>query len=363
MEIGIIGLPRSGKTSVFNVLTKSNTPVANYSDKPNVGVAKVPDQRLTTLAEMYKPRRVVQAEVNYSDFPPPPEGFGKSRGIDGKYLNALQAVDALLIVIRDFHNPSVGHVLETVDSVRDTTVILTEMVYSDLEILDRRLTRIDEGFKAAKSQEREDLTREQTMLCRVRERLNEGVGLRDQDLSSDEVRRITGFGCLSIKPLIVVFNIGEDQMPDSEVLEQKAASCLSGKHIRTVLICAELEMALAQMELKEEQEFRSYLDAGESGLSRMIRVSYDVVDQVSFFTVGEDEVRAWQISRGTIAQRAAGKIHSDLERGFIRAEVISYDNLIKCGGLGEAKKLGVLRQEGKNYPVEDGDIMHVLFNV
>lgn len=363
MEIGIIGLPRSGKTTIFNAVTKGTVAVAGYSDKPNVGVAKVPDQRLDTLAAMYRPKRVVPAIVTYTDIPPPPEGFGETRGISGEYLNAMQPLDALLIIIRAFNNASVSHVDETIDPIRDTENMLMEITISDLEILERRLTKIHDSFKGISPQERSSLTREQDLLQRIKDQLNAGVALRDQPLSSEELKRISGFGFLSIKPLIVVMNVGEAQLDDHDDLKSQIQEHLSSQHVRTAIICAQLEMELAQMDPEEEQEFRKELGTTESSLHKMIRLSYDVVDQISFFTVGEDEVRAWEIRKETIAQHAAGKIHSDLERGFIRAEVISYLDLVQCGGLVEARKQGLLRQEGKDHVVEDGEIMHVLFNV
>ena len=198
---------------------------------------------------------------------------------------------------------------------------------------------------------------------RIKEALNSGVALRDQQLASNEIRRISGFGFLSIKPLIVVMNIGEEQLEESEALEKQLGDAVTGQHVRSTVVCAQLEMELAHMDPQDEQEFRKDLGTIESSLHRMVWVSYDVVGQISFFTVGEDEVRAWEIPRRTVAQQAAGKIHTEVQRGFIRAEVISYENLVKCGGLGEARKLGLLRQEGKDYVLEDGDIMHVLFNV
>jgi len=363
MEIGIIGLPRSGKTTIFNAITKGNVAVAGYSDKPNVGVAKVPDERLNTLAAMYRPKRVVPAIVTYTDIPPPPEGFGETRGISGEYLNAMQPLDALLIIIRAFDNSAVSHVDETVDPIRDIENMLMEITISDLEILGRRLTKIHGGFKGINTQERASLTREQDLLHRIKDQLNDGIALKDQQLSSDELKRISGFGFLSIKPLIVVINIGENQLDDHGDLKTQVQEALSGQHVRTAIICAQLEMELSQMDPEEEQEFRKDLGTTESSLHKMIRLSYAVVDQISFFTVGEDEVRAWEIPKETIAQHAAGKIHSDLERGFIRAEVISYANLVQCGGLVEARKQGLLRQEGKDHVLEDGEIMHVLFNV
>lgn len=363
MEIGIIGLPRSGKTTIFNALTKGNAAVASYSNDPNIGVAKVPDVRLDELSRMYMPKKTVAAEVVYTEVPPPPDEFGKTKGIGGDFLNAIQATDALLIVSRAFIDPSVAHVEDTIDSVRDTENMIMELNFSDIEILDRRLNKIESSFKSAKSAERESLNKEQDFLTRIKKELSDGKPLRDLDFSHDEHKNITGFGFLSIKPLIVVMNIGEDQLDEITELKEKLSDTVSGQYTRSDVMCAQLEMELAQMEFDEEVDFRKDLGLIESGLSRMVSISYDVVDQISFFTVGEDEVRAWEIPRGTLAQKAAGRIHSDLERGFIRAEVISYEQLVECGSLGEARKRGLLRQEGKDYMVNDGEIMHVLFNV
>lgn len=363
MEIGIIGLPWAGKTTVFNAVTSGNLAVTGYSDKPNIGVAKVPDKRIEKLADMYKPKKVISAQVTYVDVPPPPEGFGKTRGIGGEYLNALQSNDALMVVTRAFENPSVAHVDETIDPTRDAENMIMEMIFSDIGVLDRRLPRIEDSYKGANSQERGALTQEKELLVKVKGKLEDGIALKDQGLSDDEAKRMVGFGFLSIKPLILVMNIGEDQLPQMETLEKEIAGVFQGVHVRTAVVCAQLEMELVQMDPEEEREFREDMGVGESSLSRMVKLSYDVVDQISFFTVGEDEVRAWEIPRNTVAQHAAGTIHSDLQRGFIRAEVISYENLVECGGLVEARKRGFLRQEGKDYVLSDGEIMHVLFNL
>jgi GTP-binding protein YchF len=364
MEIGIIGFPQSGKTTVFNTVTRGHAAVAGYSQTPNVGIAKVPDARLDALAAMYKPRRVVPAEISYTDIPPPPEGFGKNRGIGGEYLNALQSMDALLIVVRDFVNPSVVHIDDNINPYRDIENLLTEIVFSDLEILERRISRLQGGLKGAKPHEREAFNKEMAFLEDLRPDLENGLPLREQNFDGDPARWLGGYGMLSLKPLIVVVNTGEDKLDDIEQLESEIATTIAEKRIRVIATCAQIEMELGQLEEKAaEDEMRAALGVGESTLDRMVRLSYDVVGRISFFTVGEDEVRAWEISQGTAAQKGAGRIHSDLERGFIRAEVISYESLISCGSLSEGRKQGLLRQEGKGYIVQDGDIMHVLFNV
>ena len=363
MEIGIIGLPRSGKTTIFNAVSKGNATVAGYSNKPNLGVAKVPDVRLDRLVVMFNPRRVVPAEVIYVDIPPPPDSNGRTRSISGEYMNALQGTDALLIVARAFEDPSVTHVDGTIDPLRDVDNLLLELTLSDIDVIDRRHARIDDNLKGAKVPERDLLTRERTLLARIKRQLEDGIALRDQDLTAEEARHVQGFQFLTGKPIIIAINVGENQLSETASLEGQLETAAFGSHSRTTVTCGQLEMELSQMDVEEEQEFRDSLVTGESGLDTMIRLSYDVIGQISFFTVGDDEVRAWEVRENTIAQKAAGKIHTDLERGFIRAEVVAYDDLIECGNLGEARKRGVLRQQGKEYIVKDGDIMDVLFNV
>ena len=363
MEIGIIGLPRSGKTTIFNAVSKGNARVAGYSNKPNLGVAKVPDVRLDRLVVMFNPLRVVPAEVIYVDIPPPPDSNGKISSISREYLNALQDTDALLIVARAFEDPSVTHVDGTIDALRDVDNLLLELTSSDIGLIDRRHTRIDDNLKGAKVPERDLLTRERTLLGRIKRQLEDGVALRDQILTADEARHVQGFQFLTEKPIIITINVDENQLREITSLESQLETAAFGSHSRTTVTCGQLEMELSQMDAEDEREFRDSLMAGESGLDKMIRLSYDVIGQISFFTVGDDEVRAWEIRRNTIAQKAAGKIHTDLERGFIRAEVVAYDDLVDCGNLGEARKRGLLRQQGKEYVVKDGDILDVLFNV
>ncbi|MCH9039066.1 MAG: redox-regulated ATPase YchF [Chloroflexi bacterium] len=366
MEIAIIGLPQCGKTTIFNAATRGSAEVVAYANKPNIGVAKVPDKRLDVLEGMFNPRRTVHAEVMYVDIPAAPEGLGKTQGISGEYLNFLQRADALLIVARSFQDPSVPHVAESLDAFRDIDTMLYELTFADLEILERRLQRVADGFKGAGGAERDALTREQALLDRIKNALEGGTHLRDQSLTDDEKRLLSGFQFLTSKPLIVVVNAGEDQLDQIADMEARLTSDVEGTNIKAAALCGKLEMELAQMGQDEEEEadFRASMGVvGESGLNRMISMSYSALNLVSFLTVGEDEVRAWPITRDMHAQQAAGKIHTDLERGFIRGEVVTYDDLCKYGTLAEARKKGVLRQEGKTYPVQDGDIMNILFNV
>ena len=366
MDVGIVGLPRSGKTTVFNALTRGRAEVAAYAGpqgKPNVGVAKVPDDRLETLAGVFKPRRVVPAEVSYVDIPGAPEGAGAARGIASEMLNYLQTADALMVVARAFEDASVTHAEGSIDPLRDIETALLELTFSDAEILQRRLTRLAEGFKGAKAPERDALTQEQGLLERLRTDLEAGIPMRDQSLAQDGAQVLQGFQLLTSRPLVILANAGEDQLAEVGALEAKLAEAFEDARVRTAVLCGRLEMELAQMDPAEEQEFRESLGAGESGLGRMIRLSHEAADLITFFTGNQNEVRAWTVPRGTTALKAAGKVHSDFERGFIRAEVVSFEELADCGSLAEARRRGVLRQEGKGYAVKGGDVLNILFSV
>ena len=366
MQVGIVGLPRSGKTTVFNAVTKGRAQVAAYAsprDKPNVGVAKVPDDRLSRLADVFSPRRMVPAEISYVDIPAPPEGLGETRGIGGEYLSYLERTDVLLAVARAFDDSSVGHIDETIDPFRDVETMLLELSYADLEILERRLARLADGFKGAKPPEREVLARERSLLEQLKGDLVSGTAVRNRSLTQDEARTLEGFQFLTAKPLIIVINAGEGQMSETPTLEARLSSAFEGPRVAGGVLCGKLEMELAQMEPDEEEEFRESLGAGESGLERVTRLSYEVGELITFFTGNPNEVRAWPVPRGTTALKAAGKVHSDFERGFIRAEVVKFENLAACGSIAEARRRGVLRQEGKGYVVADGDILNILFSV
>lgn len=364
MEITIIGLPQSGKTTIFNAATRGSAQVATFANRMNLGAAKVPDDRLDVLDGIFNPKRKVNAEVTYADLPATPEGLGKTQSIGGEYLNTLQRADAILMVARAFEDPAVPHVADSIDAFRDIDTLLFELTISDLDILERRLQRVTESFKGAKTAERDGLNKEHETLSRVRDSLEAGVHVRDQSLTEDELRLLSGFQMLTAKPLIVVVNAGEDQLDDISAIESRLSDEVQTARIRTASLCGKLEMELAQMDAEEENEFRESLGvAGESGLNRVINLCYAALDLISFITVGDVEVRAWPITRGTSALKAAGQIHSDIERGFIRGEVVTYENMVSCRTLAEARKNGVLRQEGKGYIVQDGDIMHVLFNV
>ncbi len=365
MDVAIVGLPRSGKSTVFNAVTRGIAQVAGYGGhaEPNFGVAKVPDARLHTLESVYRPKRVVPSEVSYVDLPPPPVGFGKTRGISGEYLNQLQRADVLAIVARAFEDTSVLHVDDSIDAFRDAETMLLELSFADLEMIDRRLARLTEGLKGARQPERDAIFKEQQLLARVKERLEAGEAMRGASLNVDEQRYLSGFGLLSAKPVVLVINIGEEQLDEAVDIHSRAVEQFQAPMMEAAVLCGALEMDLAQMEPEEEAEMRDGLGLGESGLDRMIALSHKAADVVTFFTGNDNEVHAWTAPRGTEASAAAGRIHSDFERGFIRAEVIAASDLQQCGSVAAARRLGLLRQEGRTYEVQEGDVLNILFSV
>lgn len=365
MDIAIVGLPRSGKTTTFNAVTRGAAEVAAFSarTRPNIGVAKVPDARLEPLVAIFEPNRIVQAEVTYLDVPSAPDGLGQSNGISGEYLNHLQRADALVIVARAFQDPTVSDDGAGVDPYRDIETMLYELTFADLAILDRRLGRIEDSFKGAKASERDRLTREQALFSRLKDSLENGTSIGKQALSAEEAQDVEGFQFLTAKPVIAVANLGEEDLNRLPEVEARLGAQFGKDGIVTAAMCGKLEMELAQMDPEDEEEFRGSMNAGGSGLDRMMELSYQALDQLTFFTCASEEVRAWAVQKGVTAPEAAGKIHSDMERGFIRAEVVGYDDMIRCGSMAEARRQGVLRQEGKTYKVNEADVMLVLFNV
>jgi len=358
MEIGIIGLPRSGKTTLFNALTRGKANVGGYSADPNVGVAKVSDLRLVKLDEMFRPGRRVPAEVKYIDVATPTHGE-----LSGAFLTHLSQIDGLLHVVRAFKDDNVPHIEGSVDPERDVKLLDLELTFSDLSIIEKRLHKIKTLYKGAKPNEREAFAKEEALLARIKAALEAEVPIREQELSEDERKAISGYQFLSAKPLLIVFNIGEGQLKGAASLEEGWRKKFKRPHVDVAVLCGKLEMELAQLEEEEAQVFRADMGISEAALNRIIRLSYDLLGLISFFTHVSDEIRAWTIRRDTAAVHAAGKIHTDMERGFIRAEVISYDDLMKCGSIAEGKKHGLLRVEGKTYVVQDGDVITFLFNV
>ena len=364
MQIGIVGLPNSGKTTIFNALTRGEaetTAYASGSMEVHTAVVDVPDERVGRLSEIFKPKRTIYAKVQYNDIGGVTKGIGSSGGMSGQLLNRMSQNDALLLVIRAFENELVPHPEGSVDPVRDVEIVLTEFLLSDMSLVDNRLKRIEERLKkGGDPKERAAYKEEKELLLRLQAVLEEEKPLRGIELTPEEEKTLRAFGLLTLKPLLVVVNAGEEGYE----LPEELAELNDQPETAVMVLQGKVEMELAQMDPEEAAEFLEAFGIEEPGLNRVIRKSYELLGLQSFFTVGEDEVRAWTVRKGATAVEAAAAIHTDLARGFIRAEVIHYDDLIACGGsMAEARKQGLLRLEGKEYVVRDGDIVHIRFNV
>ena len=351
MKLGIIGLPQSGKTTIFNALTRGNTPTTSSAGRMEVhtAVVDVPDARVDRLSAMFNPRKTIYAKVTYADIAGL-EGGGKAN-ISGQLLNQLTQMEGFLLVVRAFANDNVPHPAGSVDPKRDLEGMYSELLLNDLITVERKLERLIEERKKGGTDKTIN-ERQTALFTRLNEALNANTPLRKLDLGADESRELASFGLLTRKPLMTVFNLGEGQQAPELELD----------HPSTTLM-GQLEMEIAQLGPEDAAVFMKEYGIAEFGLSRMIRLSYDLLQLQSFFTVGEDEVRAWTVNRGATALEAAGAIHTDLQHGFVRAEVVAYEDLVSLGGMNEAKTKGKLRLEGKEYPVQDGDIVHVRFNL
>lgn len=366
MEISIIGLPKSGKTTIFNALTKGKAEIATYAPialAPNVGVSKVSEPRLQVLDKIFQAKKIMPAEVKYIDIAGVAKGFGKGEGISGQFLNYLSNADALLQVVRVFEDEIVPHIEGSIDPKRDMATINLELIFSDLAIIERRLKRLEASLKGAKPSERDLVLKEQALLQKIKSGLDKDIPIWQQGLTTEEIKSLANYQFLTAKPMLVVINIGENQLAQASSFEAELRSAYSYPQFEVAALCGKLEMELAQLSDDEAEEFRNALGLTEPALDRIIRLSYQLLGLISFFTTVSAELKAWTIPKGTAALRAAGKIHSDIEKGFIRAEVVSFHDLDRCGSLAEARKQGLLRLEGKNYIVQDGDIITFLFNI
>lgn len=356
MQLGILGLPKSGKTTLFNILTASQQDTDKFaaSKKTHIAVAKVPDPRLARLRDLYNPKRYVPATVEYVDIP----GVSKGDGRESLDLGQLRTVDALVHVVRAFDDPELLHPSGSLDPARDVADIDLELVLADYELVERRLERLNKGAKGGLSP---DEKREQALLAEtVLPTLEQEKPLRAITLDPDDEKRLRGFQLLSAKPQLVVLNVGEDQVADQDV---DAFGLEVDEHTQVVIVSAPIEEEISRLGDEEQAEFLADLGLEESSLDRVLRASFELLGLIAFFTVGEDEVRAWNIRRGTVARDAAGAIHSDIARGFIRAEVVFWQDLLDLGSMAAARDKGVLRLEGKEYVMKDGDIAHFRFNV
>jgi GTP-binding protein YchF len=366
MQICIIGLPNSGKSTIFNALARGKTEAASHSTSglaPLIGTTKVPDHRLEKLSQLFNPDKIVPAEIKYVDIAGVTQTAGSGKGIYGPFLNYLSSADALIQVVRSFENDQVPHLSGSVNPKRDIDDMDLELVFSDLTIIDRRLERIESSLKGAKAQEKDLQLKEKTLLTRIKEALEKEVPIWKQDLGEEDMKNISNYQFLTAKPMLIIINIGENQIDKAVDIENELRSSYSHNLFDVIALSGKIEMELSQLEEAEAREFRDSMGLKLSAIERVISISYDLLGLLSFFTTASSELKAWTISGGTTALKAAGKIHTDMERGFIRAEVISYDDLLKSGNIHEAKKHGLLRLEGKNYLIQDGDIITFLFNI
>jgi len=356
MQLGILGFPKVGKTTLFNILTASHQSTDKFSAsrQTNVGVAQVPDARLVKLRDLFSPKKYTPATVEYVDIP----GIRKGEGAESLDLGKLRTVDALVHVVRAFDDPELPHASGSVDPARDLIELELELILADHELVERRLERLAQSAKRGLKPEEE---REKALLADVvLPALEAERPLRDVELSPDDERRLRGFQMLSAKPMLVVWNVGEGELAGADPAK---AGWTKRARTEAVVVSAPIEEEIAGLAEGEQREFLAELGLAEPSVARVIRASYELLGLLSFFTVGEDEVRAWTLRRGTHAREAAGTIHSDIERGFIRAEVVGWEELVKLGSLAACRNVGSLRLEGKEYEVKDGEVIHFRFAV
>ena len=366
MQIAIVGLAGAGKTTVFNTLTRGHAETGGFGGMQlNVGVVKVPDVRLDRLAAIFKPKKIVQADVTYADLPAPPassDGRIGTEELPAEHLARLRDADALLHVVRAFEDPSAPHPEGSVDPWRDLERLDLEFILADLTVTERRLERLRATGRHGTPAERESSEREEVILARLHAGLVEGAPIRDVELSNDEEKALRGFRFLTQKPVLVVLNVGEADIAREAEIVTGIAERYEHRGAIVDALSARIEMELGELDADEAAAFMAELGIHGSSLDRVIALSYRLLGLVSFLTAGPDEVRAWPIPAGSTAVDAAGAIHTDLARGFIRAETVAYADLLELGSMAEARKHGRLRSEGKTYRVRDGDVVEILFS-
>ena len=366
MKLGIVGLPNVGKSTLFNSLTKAGAESANYpfcTIDPNVGVVTVPDERLNVLGEMYHTKKIIPAAIEFVDIAGLVKGASKGEGLGNQFLANIREVDAIVHVVRCFEDSNIVHVDGSIDPLRDIETINLELIFSDLEILERRISK---AVRAARNDK--TIAKELALMERIKAHLEDGKMAKSFDDINDEDEQqwLESYNLLTYKPVIFAANVAEDDLADdgaSNAGVQAVREYAKREDCEVFVVCAEIEQEIAELDDDEKSMFLEELGLKESGLEKLIKASYSLLGLISYLTAGEPEVRAWTIKKGTKAPQAAGKIHSDFERVFIRAEIVSYDDLMACGTYNAAKEKGLVRLEGKDYVVQDGDIILFRFNV
>lgn len=361
MKLGIVGLPNVGKSTLFNAITAAGAESANYpfcTIEPNVGTVAVPDPRLNKLAEIFQSKKIIPTAIEFYDIAGLVKGASNGEGLGNKFLSHIREVESIVHVVRCFEDENVTHVEGSIDPIRDIEIIELELILSDLEIIERRVNKTEKMAKGDKT-----LKKELDLLKRVQAVLAEEKPARSLELDDDERFMLRGFNMLTSKPVLYVCNVSEDDLLEGNPHVDTVRDRAKLENAEVITICGKIESEIAELDESEKQEFLEDLGLQESGLDKLIRASYSLLGLISYLTAGEKETRAWTIKKGTKAPQAAGKIHSDIERGFIRAEIIHFDQLVECGTLVKAKELGQLRLEGKEYIMKDGDVVEFRFNV